>query len=107
VFGAGWDHSGAYRLTAHVRMPYFGVELHDWWPERVLARYPDVDRVCAALVRCPRGTFERALQMCEVVTASDRVCVDVRCGVGVYVGNFFRDSTGSVGRHVEMLGSQD
>lgn len=91
---------GAYRLTADVGMPDFGVEFHYWRPEGVFARYPDVDGVCAALVRGAWGPFEGTLQVREVVPAADRVGVDVRCGVGMYVGDFLRDSTGSVGGHV-------
>ena len=88
-------------------MPDFGVELHDWWPEGVFARYSDVNQVCAALIWGSRWPFERAFQMGEVVTTSNGVCEDVRCGVGMDIGDFFCDSAGSVGRHVELLSALD
>lgn len=81
-------------------MPYFGVEFHYWGSEGVFAWYSDVDHVCAALVRGPRWAFEGAFEMCEVVAAADGVSENVGGGVGVDVGHFFGDSTGSVSRHV-------
>jgi len=90
-------------------MPDLGIKLHYWWPEGVVIRYPNIDGVGSPVIRCTGGTLERALEMCKIISITNRAGGDVRDGVCMYIGNFFGDTTSTTRRHgaVEGQASQD
>lgn len=82
-------------------MPYFGIKLHYWRTKRILSGYPDIDSICPPFVRCSWRAFERAFEMCQVLSIPQWTSRYVQQCIIMGICNFFRDATGSVGCHDE------
>ena len=66
-----------YRLTADVRMPYLGLELHLWRLEWVVIGYPNINVEFAAFIRSIWWTFKGAFEMCYIIARTGRLKCDL------------------------------
>lgn len=86
-------------MAADIGMPDFGLEFHDWGPERVIGGNFDIDIISATLVRSTRGPWKRATQVCYILLFIHRHSCNLGLGIGMDVGNFLANSAHSITRH--------
>lgn len=98
-FAAAGSDDRAYSLAADIGMPHFGIEFHYWRSKWILSRYSNINGICAAFIRRPRRALERAFKMRQIFPIPQRTRGYVRKRIGVNIGNLFRNTTCTTGRH--------
>lgn len=89
----------AYRLTADIGVPDFGLELHDWRPERVFRGYFDVNFIGSTLVGSTWGSSEGSPQVGEVVPTSHRFSCNLRVGIRMDICDLLCNTARTVRSH--------
>jgi hypothetical protein len=92
------EAKAAYSYTADIRVPQFGVELHDRRSKGVFVGYSDVYVVFPTFIGCVWWPHEAAAKMSQVVV-SNGLYFNMAVRITVHVGDFLGDPASPMGTH--------
>lgn len=91
-------------LATDIRMPDFGYKFHHRRAERVFGGYLDINIIGSFLVGSSGRPSKGASQMCQIISAPNRISQDLRVLVCMDICELLGDTAGTVRCHGEMRG---